>query len=247
ADRDRHRVRDDRAVSRRDDRGTRADRHRPCRRRGAGRMLDWSHHLILLPVLLPLACGAALIPLHMRRHRFKFAVSMGVLLAQVGVALALMVLADTEYWPQGIGVYLAANWAAPFGIALVADRLSALMLLLAPVIGIAALLFSLGRWSRVGVHLHSLFQFLLLGTTGACLPHDRFSVFGFFAGMLWASYGPGLHGSNVAGVRAGMQYIAISRVASLLFLRGLARIYATAGTLDVAALAGRVAHPGSDE
>ncbi len=210
-------------------------------------MMDWVHHLILLPVLLPLACGAALIPLHMSRHRFKFAVSMGVLLAQVGVALALMVLADTEYWPQGIGVYLAANWAAPFGIALVADRLSALMLLLASVIGIAALLFSLGRWSRVGVHFHSLFQFLLMGINGACLTHDLFNLFVFFEVMLGASYGLVLHGYNVARIRAGMQYIAINLVASLLFLIGLAMIYGTAGTLNMADLAGRVAHLGSDE
>jgi multicomponent K+:H+ antiporter subunit D len=210
-------------------------------------MMDWVHHLILLPILLPLACGAALIPLHMSRHRLKFALSMGVLLAQAAVAIALMVLADIEYFPQGIGVYLAANWAAPFGIALVADRLAALMLLLASVVGIAALLFSLGRWSRIGVHFHSLFQFLLMGINGACLTHDLFNLFVFFEVMLGASYGLVLHGYNVARIRAGMQYIAINLVASLLFLIGLAMIYGTAGTLNMADLAGRIAQLGSDE
>ena len=202
--------------------------------------LPWIHHLIVLPVLLPLVCGAILIPLHMTRHRLKFAMSMGTLLVQTVVAVALLALADAEYWPQGIGVYLAANWAAPFSIALVADRLAAMMLLLASVVGIAALLFSLGRWSRIGVHFHSLFQFLLMGINGACLTHDLFNLFVFFEVMLAASYGLVLHGYNVARIRAGMQYIAINLVASLLFLIGLAMIYATAGTLNMADLAGRV-------
>ncbi|MBE0595336.1 MAG: cation:proton antiporter, partial [Gemmatimonadales bacterium] len=209
--------------------------------------LSWIHHLILLPIVLPLVCGAALIPLHMSRHQLKFALSMGALLAQAGVAVALLVLADAEYWPDGIGVYLAANWAAPFGIALVVDRLAAMMLLLAAIIGIAALLFSLVRWSRTGVHFHSLFQFMLMGINGACLTHDLFNLFVFFEVMLAASYGLVLHGYNVARIRAGMQYIAINLVASLLFLIGLAMIYATAGTLNMADLTGRVASLGSDE
>jgi multicomponent K+:H+ antiporter subunit D len=210
-------------------------------------MMDWVHHLILLPILLPLACGAVMIPLHMSRHRLKYALSMGALVAQAIVAAALMVLADAEYWPRGIGVYLAANWAAPFGIALVADRLGALMLLLAAVVGIASLLFSLGRWSRVGVHYHALFQFLMMGINGACLTHDLFNLFVFFEVMLGASYGLVLHGYNVVRIRAGMQYIAINLVASLLFLIGLAMIYGTAGTLSMADLAARIPRLGADE
>jgi len=122
-----------------------------------------------------------------------------------------------------------------------------MMLLLAAIIGIAALLFSLVRWSRTGVHFHSLFQFMLMGINGACLTHDLFNLFVFFEVMLAASYGLVLHGYNVARIRAGMQYIAINLVASLLFLIGLAMIYATAGTLNMADLAGRVASLGSDE
>jgi len=209
--------------------------------------MSWIHHLILLPVLLPLACGAALIPLHMSRHRLKFALSMGVLLVQALVAVALMVLADVEYWPQGIGVYLAANWAAPFGIALVADRLAAMMLLLAAVIGMAALLFSLGRWSRTGVHFHSLFQFLLMGLNGAFLTGDLFNLFVFFEVMLAASYGLVLHGYNLQRIRAGMQYIAINLVASFLFLIGVALIYAASGTLNLTDLGMRVALLGTED
>lgn len=202
--------------------------------------LAWSQHLIVAPVLLPLLCGALLIPINESRHRLKFLINLGSAICLLAVAVCLMWMADSGYWPQGIGVYLAANWMAPFGIALVADRLAALMLLLTALLAIAALLYSMQRWSRIGVHFHSLFQFLLMGVDGAFLTHDLFNLFVFFEVMLAASYGLLLHGYNAARIRAGMQYVAINLVASLLFLIGLALTYAASGTLNMADLAARV-------
>lgn len=203
--------------------------------------LAWTQHLILVPVLLPLLCGALLIPLDEKRHRLKFLASLASVVGLLAVAILLLTMADGEHWPGGIGVYLAANWAAPFGIALVADRLAALMLLLTAVLALSALLYSMLRWSRVGVHFHSLFQFLLMGIDGAFLTHDLFNLFVFFEVMLAASYGLLLHGYNITRIRAGLQYVAINLAASLLFLIGVALIYATAGTLNMADLAGRIA------
>ncbi|MDB5748683.1 MAG: monovalent cation/H+ antiporter subunit [Massilia sp.] len=197
-------------------------------------------HLIILPILLPLLCGAVLVPLTQGRHRFKFALSYASVLGQLITACLLMMHADGDAWPGGIGVYLAANWAAPFGIALVADRLSALMLLLAAVLGLAALHYAMQRWSRIGVHFHPLFQFLLMGINGAFLTHDLFNLFVFFEVMLAASYGLVLHGYNAERLRASMQYIAVNLAAALLFLLGTALIYATTGTLNMADLAVRI-------
>lgn len=207
----------------------------------------WFQHLIMLPVVVPLLVAAALVPLHLSRQAVKFGLSLGSMLLQAATAIALLVLADSGHWPDGIGVYVAAGWPAPFGIALLADRLAAVMLLLSAIIGTAALLFSWLRWSRIGVHFHSLFQFLLLGINGACLTHDLFNLFVFFEVMLAASYGLLLHGYNVARIRAGMQYIVVNLVASLLFLIGLAMIYGTAGTLNMADLAHRVGTLGADD
>ncbi|MFC5459832.1 monovalent cation/H+ antiporter subunit D [Massilia niabensis] len=198
------------------------------------------HHLIILPVLLPLLCGAALVPLTQARHRFKFALSYASVLGQLITACLLMAQADNGAWPGDIGVYLAANWAAPFGIALVADRLSALMLLLTAVLALAALHYAMQRWSRIGVHFHPLFQFLLMGINGAFLTHDLFNLFVFFEVMLAASYGLVLHGYNAERLRASMQYIAVNLVAALMFLLGTALIYATTGTLNLADVALRI-------
>ncbi len=209
--------------------------------------LNWQQHLILAPILLPLLCGAVLIMVNERHHRAKFFLNLASLLGLLAIALRLMWMADSGHWPQGIGVYLAANWAAPFGIALVADRLSALMLLLAALLALAALLYSMQGWSRIGVHFHSLFQFLLMGLNGAFLTHDLFNLFVFFEVMLAASYGLLLHGYNVKRIRAGMQYIAVNLVASLLFLIGVTLIYANAGTLNMADLAARLQSLKPDE
>ena len=59
-------------------------------------------------------------------------------------------LDDAAPGPGAIAVHLAANWAAPFGIALVADRLSALMLVLVGIVSLASALYATAGWSRAG-------------------------------------------------------------------------------------------------
>ncbi len=200
----------------------------------------WISQLILLPVLLPLVCGALMVLLTTRRHRLKFYINLFSTTALLIVALALIFLVDTDYWQDGTGIYLAANWRAPFGIVLMVDRLSALMLLLTSVVALATLFFSSVRWSRVGVHFHSLLQFLLMGINGAVLTGDLFNLFVFFEVMLASSYGLVLHGYNTARIRAGMQYIVVNLLASFFFLIGVALIYAATGTLNIADLAYQV-------
>jgi multicomponent K+:H+ antiporter subunit D len=204
-------------------------------------MPSWIQHILLVPILLPLLCGAALAPLTQGWHRLKFALSYVSVLGLVATGLVLVAMTDGGYWQDGIGVYLAANWAAPFGIALVADRLSALMLLLTALLALAALHFAMLRWGRIGVHFHTLFQFLVMGIDGAFLTHDLFNLFVFFEVMLAASYGLVLHGYNAERLRASMQYVAVNLAASMLFLIGTALIYATTGTLNMADLAARAA------
>lgn len=197
------------------------------------------HHLILLPVLLPLLCGAWLMVINESRHQRKFIINMISVVVQLLTALGLMWMSGQGYWNDGIAVYLSGNWAAPFGIVLLLDRLAVLMLVLTSVLAVCALVYAMTRWSRIGVHFHSLFQFLLMGLNGALLTHDLFNLFVFFEVMLAASYGLLLHGYNVSRIRAGMMFIAVNLVASLFFLIGVALIYAATGTLNMSDLAAR--------
>lgn len=202
-------------------------------------MEQWSSHLIILPILLPMVSAALLILFSRRNYSLRFGLSAVSTAAQFAAALCLLQLVEKDHWSGGIGVYLAANWVAPFGIALVVDRLAVLMLLLTSVMGLGALWYSYVRWGRVGVHYFSLFQFLLMGLNGAFLTGDLFNLFVFFEVMLAASYGLVLHGYNSVRVRASMQFIVVNLLCSLLFLIGVALIYAATGTLNMADIAAK--------
>ncbi len=188
--------------------------------------MDWTRHLLIVPILLPLVAGAALLLINETRHTLKALVSLiSALLLLVG-GMALMRIAAGA--PDGTGTlsttYAVADWPAPFAIVLVLDRLSALMLVLTSVVALASLTFSLARWHGAGPHFHSLFQFLLMGLGGAFLTGDLFNLFVFFEVTLAASYGLLLHGSGAFRVRSGLHYIAINLAASLLFLLGVATL-----------------------
>ena len=192
-------------------------------------------HLVIAPIVVPLATGALLLLIDERRHAAKAALSLASVLAQLAAAMALVRLADGA----AALVYRLGDWPARFGIVLVADRLSAVMVLLSVVLALAALLFSIARWHRAGPRFHSLVQFLLMGLSGAFLTGDLFNLFVFIEVLLAASYGLALHGSGTARVRASLHYIAVNLTASLLFLIGASLIYSVAGTLNMADLAAR--------
>ena len=198
--------------------------------------MSWSDHLVVIPVVLPLAAGAIMLLLDERRHALKAALNVLSTVAILATAIALLRAADLE----PVRVYPLGNWPAPFGIVLVADRLSTLMVLLAGVLALAALVFSLARWHRAGPRFHALLQFMLMGLNGAFLTGDLFNLFVFFELLLAASYALTLHGSGTARVRASLHYIAINLTASLLFLVGAALVYGVTGTLNMADLAVKI-------
>jgi len=199
-------------------------------------MSGWPDHLVAVPVVLPLATGALMLLFDEGRQTLKAALGIAATLLLVAAAIALLRLVDAP----ATQVYRLGDWPAPFGIVLVADRLSALLVLLASVLGLAALFFSLARWHRAGPRFHALVQFLLMGVNGAFLTGDLFNLFVFFEVFLAASYGLALHGSGPARVRESLHYIAVNLTASLLFLVGASLIYGVTGTLNMADLALRV-------
>ena len=201
-------------------------------------------HLVAVPILLPLLTAALMLLMGEQRRRAKSFLS--VISGLLGLIAALALLrwvnaAGTGGGPGSIGVYLPGNWRAPFGIVLVADRLSTLMVALTGVIAFCASIYSTSRWDRAGVHFHPLLQLQLMGLNGAFLTGDLFNLFVFFEVMLAASYGLLLHGSGRLRVQAGLHYVAINLAASSLFLVGAALLYGVTGTLNMADLGLRIA------
>ncbi|HTM28212.1 MAG TPA: monovalent cation/H+ antiporter subunit D [Rhodanobacter sp.] len=197
-----------------------------------------SPSLIIAPVVLPLLVAALQLLAGERRRRTVVALSLASCLVLVALA-TLLLLAAAQQGADGAltAVYRIGDWPARVGIVLVADRLSALMLLLTAVVALATLPAALGRWQHRGSYFQPLFQFLLMGLNGAFLTGDLFNLFVFFEVLLAASYGLALHGSGARRVSAGLHYIAVNLTASMLFLLGVSLIFGVTGTLNMAALA----------
>jgi multicomponent K+:H+ antiporter subunit D len=201
-------------------------------------------HLAVLPIVLPLFAGALLALIEDRHHRAKLVINILATALLLAVALALMVHVGNG---AAIVTYRLGDWPIPFAIVLVADRLSALMVLLTACLALSSVLASVARWYRAGSHFHSLFQLLLMGLNGAFLTGDLFNLFVFFEVLLAASYGLALHGSGPTRIKAGLHYVAINLATSSLFLIGVSLIYGVTGTLNMADLAGRIPLvPGGD-
>ncbi|MEQ3749011.1 MAG: monovalent cation/H+ antiporter subunit D [Celeribacter sp.] len=195
-------------------------------------------HWITLPIILPAMLGAVTV-LALRHHLLLQRVfSTAGTVAVLAITLGLLWQANSGE----ITVYRLGNWDAPFGIVLVLDRLSALMLTLTAVLALGVQLYAIGSgWDGRGWHFHALFQFQLMGIYGAFLTGDAFNLFVFFEILLIASYGMMIHGGGRRRIRAGVQYVVYNLLGSTLFLFALGTIYAVTGTLNMADLAERVA------
>ncbi len=200
------------------------------------------NHWIVAPVLVPLVAGALLLVIESTDPGAKRVLSVVATAALIPIAIGLMAVAASGE-PQ---VYYLGDWPAPFGIVLVVDRLSALMLMLSSVLAGASLLYALGGDDARGADFHALFQFQLLGINGAFLTGDLFNLFVFFEILLIASYCLILHGGGPARTRAAMHFVVLNLVGSSVFLIALGVIYGTLGTLNMADLAVEVAAADSD-
>lgn len=195
------------------------------------------NHIAILPILIPMAAMVLNLLLgDGRSHRriIGLNIGFGVVLVLVSILL-ISVLAQTD--AAAAAIYPLGNWPVPFGIVLVADRLAAMMVLTTSILSLAAMVFASARWHRRGTNFFPLFHALVMGLNGAFLTGDLFNLFVFFELLLAASYGLALHGGGRNRVRAALHYVVINLVASFLFLIGVALIYGTTGTLNMADIA----------
>lgn len=192
--------------------------------------------LIVLPIVLPLMAGALLVLTEKKGGKLPAILAAAASIAGLVVALLLLQRALTG----DVQAYLLGNWAAPFGVALALDRLSALMVLLTSVIGCITLLYAMGGDAKRGRHFYSLLQFQLMGLNGAFLTADLFNLFVFFEVLLIASYGLLLHGAGAARLKASVHYVSFNLAGSALFLIAASLLYGLTGTLNLADLAQRV-------
>jgi multicomponent K+:H+ antiporter subunit D len=194
-------------------------------------------HWIIGPVLLPAILGAFIVLVMRADLLLQRIFGLAGTVALTAIAFALLRHASLNA-PEA---YFLGDWPAPFGIVLMLDRLSAMMVTLTAVLALIVQLYAIGSgWDARGRHFHALVMFLLMGLGGAFLTGDLFNLFVFFEVLLIASYGLMIHAGGKARLRAGVQYVAFNLVGSTLFLFALATLYSVAGTLNMADLAAKL-------
>lgn len=200
-------------------------------------------HIEILPILLPLFGSIAILFAKLLNHKTQQLLS--ILLVFLLIIVNIVALSDVMQ--SGMMVYQLGNWPAPFGITLVLDQLSALLLLLTSVLALGALWYGIAREvDGVGIHFHVLFQLQLFGINGAFLTGDVFNLFVFFEVLLLASYALLLHGNGKNRTKFGLHYVVINLVGSTLFLFAVGTLYGILGTLNIADMAVQVSNLSAD-
>ncbi len=201
------------------------------------------NNLTVLPIILPLIAGLIMVIFRKRIH-FQRILSIGTVAAVGGTALYLLEQIEKE----GVQVLQIGDWPAPFGISLVADSFSSLLVLTTSIVSLAVLLYSfhsIGE-GREKHYYYPLFMFLLTGVNGSFLTGDIFNLFVHFEVMLVSSYVLLSLGGEKLQLRESLKYILVNVVSSSLFLVGIAYLYRMVGTLNMAHLSVRVQEAGMD-
>ena len=198
----------------------------------------WTAHSPIFSILIPAFTAFLLVLLgnpgatalsHDWRQPWRRGISYVSCVLGLSTALLYLISASTGH----ITVYNLGEWSAPFGIVLVLDQLSALMLVLTYSLASIILWFASSDWDARGRYFHAMFHLLLMGLCGAFLTGDLFNLFVFFEILLMASYVLLVHGQGKARFQLGIHYVTINLLASALFLIGLGMIYGSVGSLNM--------------
>lgn len=192
-----------------------------------------------LAVLLPFF-GAGFAFAFYRNQPVQKAITVGTLIITVLLEISLL----TEIWHTGAHAVHLAGWPAPFGISMVIDRFAALMLVVSSLITLAVLLYAVGQGAAEEKNdsgpvsiFYPTYLILVAGVSNAFLAGDLFNMYVGFEIFLTASYVLLTLGGGEQRIRAGVTYVVVSIISSMLFLITIGLIYAATGTVNLADLA----------
>ena len=199
------------------------------------------NNLLVLPMILPVLMGVILV-LFRPYIRVQRVLSLLTMVLSAGVAAYCL-----EYIRRtGIMRLDFGDWLPPHGILFVGDSFAMLLVLAACVVSSIILLYA---FVTTGIETEKMFfypffLFLVAGVNGSFLTGDLFNLFVCFEVMLLASYVLLTLGGRKMQLKEGITYVLINVLASWFFLLGIAYLYGTVGTLNMAHIAVRVAEAG---
>ena len=193
--------------------------------------------MLVLPFVIPLATAVLglLLP---RRPAIQRNVSF---VGTIGLLVASIFLLESV-WNDGIQVGTLGNWPVPFGITLVVDLLSAAMVLVTAILGLAITCYASATVSKLHIRagFFPLLNVLLMGVNGSFVAGDLFNLYVCFEVMLSASFVLLVLGGEKNQLRGAIQYVLINLVSSATLLIAIALTYGVTGTLNMADAAVRL-------
>jgi multicomponent Na+:H+ antiporter subunit D len=190
--------------------------------------------LLILPLVIPLTTAAV----SLLAWRWRAAQrGLGIVGTAALFAAALLLL--SVVWQHGVQAVQIGNWPAPFGITLVADLFSAIMVVVAGLMGFTVVIYSFASMDtpRESFGYYPLLHILLMGVCGAFLTGDIFNLYVWFEVMLIASFVLLALGGERAQLEGAVKYVTLNLISSVFFLTAVGILYGLAGTLNMADLA----------
>lgn len=195
-------------------------------------------NLLLFPIIIPFFFAMILL-------FFKERVIVQRILTVIGLALSLVaslwLIATVK--AEGVQTVTLGSWPAPFGITMVSDMFSALLVTTTIVITFFVVLYS---FSSIGNERERFFYypailFMITGINGAFTTGDIFNMFVFFEVLLIASYLLIVLGGEKRQLRESIKYILVNVISSAIFVITVAYLYSIIGTLNMADISVKIA------
>lgn len=198
-------------------------------------------NFLLFPILIPFFF-AIILMLFPKKYYLQRVLTLVALVATATVSFVLLLIVKKD----GIQVVTLGSWPAPFGISMVSDMLSVLLVLSSTVIAIFVVWYS---FSSIGKERESFFYypgilFMLTGVNGAFTTGDIFNMFVFFEVLLMSSYLLIVLGGEKVQLRESIKYILVNVISSALFVITVAYLYSVVGTLNMADISLKIAEIG---
>ncbi|MEH7181197.1 Na+/H+ antiporter subunit D [Neobacillus vireti] len=194
-------------------------------------------NLIILPILIPLFTGAILIFLYKSIFAQRVVATISSLATMIAAWLVIQ-----KVRTEGVQSLNVSSWEAPFGITLVSDMFSALLVFTTSIVAFVCLIYSfksIGQ-EREKHYYYAVFNFLIVGVNGAFTTGDIFNLFVFFEVMLMSSYVLLVLGGTNIQLRESIKYLLVNVISSALFVIAVAYLYSVVGTLNMAHISSRI-------
>jgi multicomponent Na+:H+ antiporter subunit D len=196
-------------------------------------------HLPALQVIVPMLMAPFVVLLRARSLPWAAATATSLLAFAIAIQLSMIVMGGSPV------TYQMGSWAAPYGIELQVDALSALVLLV--ITGASSVALIGGRESLAAIisadrepFFFAAWLLALAGMAGIVVSADAFNIFVFMEISSLASYVLVAGGPDRRALPATFKYLVMGTIGATFYLIGVGLIYMMTGTLNLADMELRV-------